>query len=68
MSLKNARSGFTVRDILDLPDTNDEGSVSEDTEDEQDEGLSANQKKQHESSRDAIWPGSPCGHKYTSKI
>ncbi|XP_056301417.1 NK2 homeobox 2b [Danio aesculapii] len=64
MSLKNVKSGFTVRDILDLPDTNDEASVSEDTEDEQDEGLNANQKKQHESSRDALWLGSPCGHKY----
>ncbi|XP_073708809.1 NK2 homeobox 2b [Garra rufa] len=45
MSLKNSKSGFSVRDILDLPDTNDEGSVTEDTE-------------------DALWLGSPCGHKY----
>ncbi|XP_026114953.1 homeobox protein Nkx-2.2-like isoform X1 [Carassius auratus] len=61
MSLKNSRSGFSVRDILDLPDTNDEGSATEDTEDEADEGLSGNQ--QRASSGDALWVGSPCGHK-----
>ncbi len=38
MSLKNSTSGYSVRDILDLPDTSDEGSVTEDTEDEADEG------------------------------
>ncbi|RXN32244.1 homeobox Nkx- -like protein [Labeo rohita] len=64
MSLKNSKSGFSVRDILDLPDTNDEGSVTEDTEDEADEGLSGNQ--QGASSRDALWIGSPCAHKYPS--
>ncbi|XP_016084566.1 NK2 homeobox 2b [Sinocyclocheilus grahami] len=53
MSLKDSKSGFSVRDILDLPDTNDEGSVTEDTEDEADEGFSGNQQR-----------ASPCGHKY----
>lgn len=66
MSLKNSKSGFSVRDILDLPDTNDEGSVTEDTEDEADEGLSGNQ--QRASSRDALWIGSPCAHKYPCKF
>ncbi|XP_042634197.1 homeobox protein Nkx-2.2a-like isoform X1 [Cyprinus carpio] len=64
MSLQNSKSGFSVRDILDLPDTNDEGSVTEDTEDEADEGLSGTQ--QRASSGDALWLGSPCGHKYPS--
>ncbi len=59
-------SGYSVRDILDLPDTSDEGSVTEDTEDEVDEGLSGNQ--QRASSRDALWLGSPCGHKYPCKF
>ncbi|KAK9956927.1 hypothetical protein ABG768_014627 [Culter alburnus] len=62
MSQKNSKAGFSVRDILELSDTNDEGSVTEDTEDEADEGLSGNQ--QRASSRDALWLGSPCGHKY----
>ncbi|KAK7133987.1 hypothetical protein R3I94_015747 [Phoxinus phoxinus] len=62
MSLRNCKSGFSVRDILDLPDTSDEGSVTEDTEDEADEGLSG--KQQHASSADALWLGSPCGHTY----
>ncbi|XP_056100750.1 homeobox protein Nkx-2.2-like isoform X1 [Rhinichthys klamathensis goyatoka] len=62
MSLRNCKAGFSVRDILDLPDTSDEGSVTEDTEDEADEGLSG--KQQHASSTDALWLGSPCGHTY----
>lgn len=66
MSLKNSKSGFSVRDILDLPDTSDEGSVTEDTEDEADEGFSGNQ--QRASSTDALWLGSPCGHKYPCKF
>lgn len=64
MSQKNSKAGFSVRDILELSDTNDEGSVTEDTEDEADEGLSGNQ--QRASSRDALWLGSPCGHNYPS--
>jgi len=64
MSLRNCKAGFSVRDILDLPETSDEGSVTEDTEDEADEGLSG--KQQHASSTDALWPGSPCGHTYPS--
>lgn len=66
MSLKDSKSGFSVRDILDLPDTNDEGSVTEDTEDEADEGLSGTQ--QRASSGDALWLGSPCGYKYPCKF
>lgn len=66
MSLNNSKSGFSVRDILDLPDTSDEGSVTEDTEDEADEGFSGNQ--QRASSRDALWLGSPCGHKYQCRF
>ncbi|KAJ8275012.1 hypothetical protein COCON_G00096370 [Conger conger] len=35
MSLTNTKTGFSVKDILDLPDTNDEdGSVTEDTEED----------------------------------
>lgn len=35
MSLTNTKTGFSVKDILDLPDTNDEeGSVAEGPEDE----------------------------------
>lgn len=35
MSLTNTKTGFSVKDILDLPDTNDEeGSVTEGPEDE----------------------------------
>ncbi|XP_051500454.1 NK2 homeobox 2b [Myxocyprinus asiaticus] len=66
MSIKTLKSGFSVRDILDLPDTNDEGSVTEDTEDEADEELnhSLPGNKQRASSRDAFWPGSACGHQY----
>ncbi|XP_059368081.1 NK2 homeobox 2b isoform X1 [Carassius carassius] len=62
MSLKDSKSGFSVRDILDLPDTNDEGLETEDTEDEADEGSSGNQ--QSASSGDALWFGSPCGQTY----
>ncbi|XP_051510595.1 homeobox protein Nkx-2.2a-like [Myxocyprinus asiaticus] len=59
MSIKTSKSGFSVRDILDLPDTNDEGSVTEDTEDEADEELSGNKQQ-------PFWPGSAYGHQYPS--
>ncbi|XP_043076432.1 NK2 homeobox 2b [Puntigrus tetrazona] len=62
MSPNNSKSGFSVRDILDLPDTSDEGSLTEDTEDEADEGLAGNQRSA--SPRKALWLGSPCAHEY----
>ncbi|KAG7460624.1 hypothetical protein MATL_G00200750 [Megalops atlanticus] len=38
MSLTNTKTGFSVKDILDLPDTNDEeGSITEDAEDDTEE-------------------------------
>ncbi|XP_051951284.1 homeobox protein Nkx-2.2a-like [Xyrauchen texanus] len=69
MSIKTLKSGFSVRDILDLPDTNDEGSVTEDTEDEDEElNHSLPGNKQRASSRDAFWPGpaSACDHQHPS--
>lgn len=34
MSLRNTKTGFSVKDLLDLPDTNDEGSGAEETDED----------------------------------
>ncbi|XP_065111863.1 NK2 homeobox 2b [Paramisgurnus dabryanus] len=60
-------SGFSVRDILNLPDTKDEGSVTEDTEDEADEELeNKSEDKQETSIRNTRWLQPQCGHQYSS--
>ncbi|KAA0708250.1 Homeobox protein [Triplophysa tibetana] len=60
-------SGFSVRDILDLPETNDGEPVTDDTEDEADEEHHQNEcGNQQASIGDALWIKSQCGHQYSS--
>lgn len=52
MSLRNTKTGFSVKDLLDLPDTNDEGSGAEETdEDTTEETTGANAQSLPESAR-----------------
>lgn len=52
MSLRNTKTGFSVKDLLDLPDTNDEGSGAEETdEDTTEETTGTNVQSLPESAR-----------------
>ncbi|KAL2081848.1 hypothetical protein ACEWY4_021666 [Coilia grayii] len=52
MALRNTKTGFSVKDLLDLPDTNDEGSGAEETdEDTAEEATVANGRNPPESGR-----------------
>ncbi|KAG5276595.1 hypothetical protein AALO_G00107490 [Alosa alosa] len=52
MSLRNTKTGFSVKDLLDLPDTNDEGSGAEETdEDTTEETTEANVRRLPETGR-----------------